>query len=90
MLPVQASSVACERLFSAGKHITTDTRARLNPDVFEQLQVLKMAWRQDIVDIARENEMFEEEVQADESAFAVLEALDNEDLEWREDEDSIM
>ncbi|KZT40297.1 hATC-domain-containing protein, partial [Sistotremastrum suecicum HHB10207 ss-3] len=62
VLPVQASSVACERLFSAGKHITTATRSRLNPDVFEQLQLLKAAWRKDLVDISLENELYEEEI----------------------------
>ncbi|KZT31286.1 hypothetical protein SISSUDRAFT_959356, partial [Sistotremastrum suecicum HHB10207 ss-3] len=47
VLPVQASSVACERLFSAGRLITTHTRSRLDSEVFEKLQLLKSFWRKD-------------------------------------------
>ncbi|KZT31579.1 hATC-domain-containing protein, partial [Sistotremastrum suecicum HHB10207 ss-3] len=61
VLPVQASSVPCERLFSAAKHIATDQRSRLGTDKFEQLQLLKFAWRGNLVNVAEENALYEEE-----------------------------
>lgn len=89
VLPVQASSVACERLFSAAKHITTDNRSRLRTDVFEQLQLLKTSWRPHLVDIAKENQMLEEEVRIDEEMFNTLERMDAEDIDWMAEEDCI-
>jgi hypothetical protein len=50
VLPVQASSVPCERLFSAGKEIADDRRARLGAERFEELQMLKFSWRDSQVD----------------------------------------
>ena len=39
----QASSVPCERLFSSWKHTaSTDRQSCLGPEVFEQLQILKV------------------------------------------------
>lgn len=49
---IPASSVPCERLFSAGAEIATDRRSRLGADKFEELQILKHAWRNSIVDHA--------------------------------------
>ncbi|KZT33247.1 hATC-domain-containing protein, partial [Sistotremastrum suecicum HHB10207 ss-3] len=89
VLPVQASSVACERLFSAGKHIATDTRSRLNPEMFEKLQLLKYIWRKGMVDEAKENEMLEEELEADASLFITLAAMDEDDMTWEQQEDAI-
>jgi hypothetical protein len=50
VLPAQASSVPCEHLFSAGKEIAVVRRVQLGVDRFEQLQVLKFAWRKGLVD----------------------------------------
>ncbi|EIW73844.1 hypothetical protein CONPUDRAFT_27963, partial [Coniophora puteana RWD-64-598 SS2] len=50
ILPIQASSVPCERLFSAAKEIATDKRARLSLVRFEQLQMLKHAWKPEVID----------------------------------------
>ena len=61
-LPSQASSVPCERLFSATKQTAVDRRARLGAEKFEQLQVLKFAWRDDIPDLAAVNQDVEEEL----------------------------
>lgn len=52
---IPASSVPCERLFSAGAEIATDRRSRLRrsrlgAERFEELQILKHAWRNSIVD----------------------------------------
>ncbi|KZT31683.1 hATC-domain-containing protein, partial [Sistotremastrum suecicum HHB10207 ss-3] len=77
VLPVQASSVACERLFSSAKLTATDLRSRLGTDEFEQLQLLKFAWKREMFDMAKENERYEEEVLVDEEFYQGLEALDS-------------
>lgn len=83
VLAIPASSVPCERLFSAGKHITTDHRARLGADQFEQLQVLKSAWKDDILDIAAWNSAVIEEVEADVMMeYRELLAVDDEAAQW--------
>jgi hypothetical protein len=41
ILPIQASSVACERVFSSSKETITARRNRLHPQLMEALQVLK-------------------------------------------------
>jgi hypothetical protein len=65
VLPFQASSVPCERLFSASK-LTADTRrASLGAKRFEELQIMKFAWR-NIVDLAAWNSGQIEEVDLDE------------------------
>jgi len=59
---IPASSVPCEWPFSAGAEIATDRRSRLGSDKFEQLQVLKHAWRNSIVDMAATNSSIVEQV----------------------------
>jgi len=54
-LSSQASSVLCEHLFSASKQTAVDHCACLNNERFEQLQVLKFAWRTNIPDLAASN-----------------------------------
>jgi len=41
LIPVQATSVPCERVFSASKETTTARRNRLTPKIMEALQILK-------------------------------------------------
>ena len=55
ILPIQASSVPCERLFSGSKQTATNCRARLGADHLEELQLMKFAWRGKAVDIAAWN-----------------------------------
>lgn len=43
ILPIQASAVPCERVFSSGKETTTARRNRIGPDLMEALQILKFA-----------------------------------------------
>jgi len=62
VLPSQASSVPCERLFSGSKQIATDRRACLGPVVFEQLVIMRSAWGPDLYDMAAWNASQEEEV----------------------------
>ena len=66
ILPIPASSVPCERLFSAAKEIADDRRSRLGPKTFEELQIMKFAWRNNIPDLAAWNSGFVEEVDLDE------------------------
>jgi hypothetical protein len=61
-LPCQASSVPCECLFSGGGEIATKRRARLGAECFEELQMMKFAWRNNIGDIAAWNSAQVEEV----------------------------
>jgi hypothetical protein len=62
VLPAQASSVACERIFSGSKQIATDRRSRLGPEVFEQLVMMKLAWGPGLYDMAAWNTAQVEEV----------------------------
>ncbi|PCH42723.1 hypothetical protein WOLCODRAFT_35289, partial [Wolfiporia cocos MD-104 SS10] len=41
ILPIQASSVPCERVFSSGKETTVPCQNRLSPEMMEALQMLK-------------------------------------------------
>jgi hypothetical protein len=47
ILPVQASSVACERVFSSSKETITMRRNCLSVELMEILQFLKYTYRQD-------------------------------------------
>jgi hAT family C-terminal dimerisation region len=47
VLPVQASAVPCERVFSSSKETCTLRRSRLSPQLMEALQVLKFSFKQD-------------------------------------------
>jgi hypothetical protein len=85
ILPMQGSSVPCERVFSGAKLIATDRRARLSPTVFEELQVLKFAWRDKQPDWAALNgEEIEEVDEIDEMSRCRL-AEENELKEWDEE-----
>ena len=46
ILPIQASSVPCERVFSSSKETITARRNSLGPDLVEALQLLKFATKQ--------------------------------------------
>lgn len=66
VLPCQASSVPCERLFSASKQTADVRRASLGAKRFEELQVMKFAWRQNVTDLAAWNSAQVEEIELDE------------------------
>ncbi|EIW63229.1 hATC-domain-containing protein, partial [Trametes versicolor FP-101664 SS1] len=85
ILPIPASSVASERLFSSAKEVATSRRSRLGSDVFEWIECLAHFWAQDIVDLARINSEAVEEYDSDE--YAEYDELD-EMLCGDEDEDS--
>ena len=66
VLPCQASSVPCEWLFSASKQTADSRRASLGAKRFEELQIMRFAWRNNIVDLAAWNSGQTEEVDLDE------------------------
>ena len=46
-LPIQATSVPCERVFSSAKDTDTAKRNRINPVLMEALQMLKSSLRKE-------------------------------------------
>lgn len=46
ILPIQGSSVPCERVFSSAKETLTDRRSRVQPELMEGLQMLKYSVKQ--------------------------------------------
>ena len=46
-LPIQASSVPCERIFSSAKETDTLKRNRMSPMLMEALQMLKFSLKKD-------------------------------------------
>ena len=65
ILPIPASSVAVERLFSRAKQVSTDRHSRIGADLFEWLQCLSHHWCGSIVDYANVNSATVEEVVLD-------------------------
>jgi hypothetical protein len=45
ILPIQASAVPCERVFSSAKETITPRRNRITPELMEALQILKYSLR---------------------------------------------
>jgi hypothetical protein len=45
IIPIQASSVPCERVFSSGKETMTPRRSRISAQLMESLQMLKFSIR---------------------------------------------
>ena len=91
VLPVQASSVPCECLFSSCKQTATDRWAHLGADKFEQLQLMKSAWHQDLVNFAAWNTRQVEDIDLDTDSkdLKVYEALlweDGEIATWNKEE----
>jgi hAT family C-terminal dimerisation region len=80
VLPSQASSVPCERLFSGSKQIVTDRRACLGPTVFEELVIMRSAWGPDLYDMAAWNTTQPEVEEA--SIFMDFEEMLCEDSAW--------
>ena len=46
LIPIQATSVPCERVFSSSKETTRARRNRLKPNIMEATQILKFQARQ--------------------------------------------
>lgn len=53
-IPVQASAVPCERVFSSSKETYTKKRNRLNPLMMEILQILKFLLKKERLDSTKD------------------------------------
>jgi hypothetical protein len=45
VLPIQGSSIPCERVFSSGKETTTARWSHISPELMEALQLLEFSFR---------------------------------------------
>jgi hypothetical protein len=81
-LTCQASSVPCERLFSAGGEVATKRRARLGAARFEELQMMKSAWRNNISDFASWNSSQIEEIDDEVRQYSDMLAGDEDLDKW--------
>ena len=81
-LACPASSVPCERLFSGGGKIAAKHRAQLGAARFEELQVMKFAWRNNIGDLAAWNSSRVEEIDDGIKEYQDLLAADGEQARW--------
>ena len=52
-LPVQATSVPCERVFSSAKETDTSKRNRMSPILMEALQLLKFSLKKERLDFMK-------------------------------------
>ena len=80
ILPIPASSVSSERLFSRARQVSTDRRTQLGADVFEAIEALHFNWSRSLVDYARVNSARSEEVELDEDIMPYLVLEEEEDL----------
>jgi hypothetical protein len=83
-LPIQASAVPSERVFSSSGETDTKKRNRINPVLMEALQMLKFALKQSRLDFTKnwvtpESFLRDQEPDLDEDLLADLLALDSED-----------
>ena len=62
ILPIPASYVPCERLFSAAKEVADDRRSHLGSKKFEELQIMKFTWCNNIPNLAAWNSNEIEEI----------------------------
>ncbi|KAJ6509827.1 hypothetical protein DFH09DRAFT_856567, partial [Mycena vulgaris] len=62
VLPVQASAVPCDRVFSSSKETDALRRGNLSPTVMKMLQILKFIYRKGRVSFADEWVATEEEL----------------------------
>lgn len=77
ILPIQASSVPCERVFSSSKETCSLRRNRLLPQILEVLQILKYAYKQARLDFTSDDlaKAKDYEIEGDMTEFAVTELL---------------
>jgi len=82
VLPSQALSIPCERLFSSTKQVATDHQASLGPIVFEEVTITKSAWGPGLCDIAAWNAVQMEEVAHLDLDFKQMLVDDDDQDEW--------
>ncbi len=76
VLPAQASSIPCERMFSGSKQIPVDRQASLGSVVFKELVIMKSGWGPDLYDMAAWNTSQVEEVDGFDFVELLLEDAD--------------
>jgi hypothetical protein len=79
ILPAQATSVPCERLFSCSKQVATERRACLGSAIFEELVIMGSTWRPNLYDMSAWNSSQVEEVDL---VFKEMLAEDMDGLTW--------
>jgi len=84
-LACPASSVPCKRLFSCGGEIATKRRAQLGVARFEELQIMKLGWKNNIGDLAAWNSSQVEEIDDELGEYRDLLAVDGEQAKWDEE-----
>ena len=80
ILAILASSIPCEWLFSSGKQIATDQHSHLGLEWFEELQMMKSAWKDQVINLAALNSQYVADV--DLTEFRELLAEDVIAAEW--------
>jgi hypothetical protein len=95
VLPIQASSVPCERVFSSGKETMAPRRQKIKPALMEKLQMLKygirkgtqlnftegMSWAKELIEI---EELHKDSIPSD--VFSYIKSLGVEEKEEQEQE----
>jgi hAT family C-terminal dimerisation region len=71
-LPIQASAVPCERVFSSSSETDTKKRNRIKPELMEALQILKFA-------LKKERMNFTKDLLVDEKDLLILKDETNSD-----------
>ena len=89
-LPCQASSVPCEHLFSAGGEVVTKWQAQLGAAWFEELQMMKFAWRNNIGDLAAWNFAQVEEIDTKMKEYEDMLIADWDFEEWDKSVDELV
>ena len=84
-LACPASSIPCERLFSGGSEIATRCRAQLGVTRFEELQVMKFAWRNTIGNLTAWNSSQVEEINDEMGEYQDILVADGEQARWDHD-----
>jgi hypothetical protein len=75
ILPVQASAVPCERIFSSSKETCALRRSLLSAPMLEVLQVLKHLYKQDRLDFASHWVSKEEDYSIEQATEAAINEL---------------
>jgi len=82
ILPSQALSVPCERLFSGTKQVATDRWASLGNIVFKEVTITKSAWGPGLCDVAAWNAVQMEEVAQMDLDFEQMLVEDGDQDKW--------
>lgn len=89
-LPCQASLVPCECLFSAGGEVATKQQAQLGAAWFEELQMMKFAWRNNIRDLAAWNSAQVEDIDNEMREYEDMLIADQDFEKWDKSVDELI